>query len=151
MAETHKYSRSCDCDHCKSKHEDHDVFEAFAHRYHRCWRSAHRISNIIEACRIAGRAHGYAVGVHGSLMRDLDLMAAPWTETAADPDVLAQAIAQELNAGGKGGYHLCMPGSRKPHGRMAYIIHFWAPNDFGPTYIDLSVLAPHVPLPPETL
>lgn len=156
MTETHKYSRSCECEACKSRHEDHDVFEAFAHRYHRCWRSAHRVANIIEAARIAGRKHGYAIGVHGSLLRDVDLVACPWTDAAADPETLARAVAAELNGGDSDRktwrYHLAGEGSLKPHGRMAYVIHFWPGQDFGPTYIDLSVMARQAPPPlPETL
>lgn len=156
MTEVHKYDRGCDCENCKSRHEDHDVFEVYAHRYHRCWRSAHRIANVIEAARLVGRKHGYAIGVHGSLLRDIDLIAAPWTDEASDAETLVKAIALELNGGrekqASSKYCLAGDGTSKPHGRMAWIIHFWPGDAFGPTYIDLSVMARAAPPPlPETI
>ena len=48
--------------------------------------------SIIEPMRAAARAHGYALGVHGSMRRDLDLIAAPWREGCSDKDTLAGAI-----------------------------------------------------------
>lgn len=37
-----------------------------------------------ELARIA-KAHGYALSVHGSMTRDFDLIAVPWTDHAGDP------------------------------------------------------------------
>jgi hypothetical protein len=44
------------------------------------------------------REHGYAVGLHGSMRRDCDLIAVPWTEEATDPEALIQALCTALNA-----------------------------------------------------
>jgi hypothetical protein len=46
----------------------------------------------LDAIRVAARACGYAIGVHGSLRRDLDLIAAPWADGHADADTLARAV-----------------------------------------------------------
>lgn len=91
------------------------------------------------------RQHGYALAVHGSLERDIDLIAVPWTEGATKPDSLALAL-----------FHVCeavftaqwpapesppAPGSLlnpvvKPYGRLGWVVHL--PG----TYIDLSVVCP---------
>lgn len=84
----------------------------------------------IEAIRIAGRALGYAIGVHGSIDRDIDLIAAPWVDDAADPMILVEAIRRIV----RGLIHTAEP-EKKPHGRLAWSIHV---HD---TYFDLSVLA----------
>lgn len=39
------------------------------------------------------RRHGWALGLHGSLVSDMDLMAMPWTEDASDAQELIDAIA----------------------------------------------------------
>lgn len=40
------------------------------------------------------RRHGYAIGVHGSMSRDLDLIAVPWVESASSPDELLKEICE---------------------------------------------------------
>lgn len=78
------------------------------------------------------RQLGYALCVHGSLVRDLDLVAAPWVEDAAGPVELVAAIAQAC-----GGVFVAngeQP-SQKPHGRLAWTIHTGAEM-----YVDLSVM-----------
>ena len=46
----------------------------------------------IPKIREVARACGYAIGVHGSLRRDLDLIAVPWIEDHKDKDFLAHSI-----------------------------------------------------------
>jgi hypothetical protein len=50
------------------------------------------VKKLIEPIRVVARAHGYAIGVHGSLKRDIDLIAVPWSQEASTPKVLADAI-----------------------------------------------------------
>lgn len=38
------------------------------------------------------RPLGYAIAVHGSMRRDLDLVAVPWTDDAAPAENLVEAI-----------------------------------------------------------
>lgn len=59
------------------------------------------------------REVGYAVGVHGSLKRDMDLIAVPWVEDAVSPEMLVSHLCDGLNA--------AIVGSEsKPCGRVAY-------------------------------
>lgn len=92
----------------------------------------------------AAKAKGYALAVHGSLVRDLDLVAIPWTDEAAPALEVAQAIIEA--SGGfvrepetKPAHPNGWPGARdptqKPHGRLAWSIHLG-----GGPYIDLSVM-----------
>lgn len=46
----------------------------------------------IPRMREAARLCGYALGVHGSLRRDLDIIAAPWVADHTDRDTLARAV-----------------------------------------------------------
>ena len=77
------------------------------------------------------REYGYALAVHGSLQRDLDLIAVPWSEVAVPAEDLIFAIAN--SAGGFMFPH--EKGIEKPHGRRAWVIHLGAGM-----YIDLSVM-----------
>lgn len=95
-----------------------------------------------ELLRVA-KAHGYALAVHGSMTRDFDLIAVPWTEAAGDP----QPMIEEMKHAIGGVYlhhevdHLVADGrpSDKPHGRRAWSIHLTNKGADGP-YIDLSVM-----------
>lgn len=66
-------------------------------------------------CQIA-REHGYALAVHGSMATDLDLLACPWTEEAADPETLAETIREAIDG------HFTGTAIEKPHGRRAWSI-----------------------------
>lgn len=88
------------------------------------------------------REHGYAVGVHGSLARDLDVIAVPWVEEASEPDVLVQAIIDALEG-------FISPEDpevplRLPHGRLCYPIHLGAGR-----YVDLSITPRADGVPPS--
>lgn len=80
------------------------------------------------------RARGYALTVHGSMARDLDVVAVPWTDRAAEPFVLAEALRDRVGGVGHNGWPLPRA---KPHGRLAWSIHLG-----GGPYIDLSVVPP---------
>lgn len=98
----------------------------------------------IATVRDVARKHGYSVGVHGSLKRDLDLMAVPWTDGADDPETLVEAI--RVAVGGiirnepdaQVGDYVRRNPCPKPHGRLAWSIH--ALIDVPHRYIDLSVM-----------
>lgn len=78
------------------------------------------------------RSNGYAIGLHGSMRRDVDLIAVPWTDDAVRPALLIQALCIALNA------RLVGASEAKPHGRVAVTLQIdgW----FKP--IDLSIWAP---------
>lgn len=99
----------------------------------------------------AAREVGYALAPHGSLARDLDLVAVPWTEEAGSAE---QLVMRLLSVSGG---HL-VDGSRrtgqdaegkdvwetdhgdvgepKPHGRRAWTIHLGHRG----LYLDVSVM-----------
>lgn len=97
-------------------------------------------SQILPRIRAAAKELGYAVGIHGTMTRDLDLMAVPWIDEAADPHALVQIIADTV-----GGYvigdgtsergYVCDNPTEQPHGRMSWNI-CWG----GSVFIDLSVM-----------
>lgn len=91
----------------------------------------------IDKIRRLAESVGYALGVHGSLERDLDLIAAPWVDEAVSAEELAQHIATALGA------TVLDPGM-KPLGRWACNIQM----DGWYKLIDLSV-APRLPAPPS--
>lgn len=81
-----------------------------------------------ELAEIA-RSHGYAMAVHGSMARDADLICIPWTQAAADPQAVVDAITSEF----------AIKGDRKDprqreHGRLVYTLTVAGPGCF----IDLS-------------
>jgi hypothetical protein len=95
------------------------------------------LDSILPAIREAARFQGYAIAVHGSLKRDIDLVAIAWADHACSPDDLVRVVQGAV--GGILGNCLRMSEStQKPHGRIAYtLIH---PGFCGE--IDLSVIPP---------
>ena len=97
----------------------------------------------LTIARITGREYGYAIGLHGTAMRDLDLIAVPWTDTANDPSDFLHCLAGRLEEELKRGVLVegCEPHEEwpapqpKPHGRVAYTILLG-----GPYWIDISVM-----------
>ncbi len=76
------------------------------------------------------RANGYALAVHGSLARDMDLIAVPWIESPASPEVVIAAIESAYGIRRIGDL------TRAPHGRLVQIIGI----QFGECFIDLSFM-----------
>lgn len=95
-------------------------------------------AQILPRIREAGKAMGYAVGIHGSMGRDFDLIAVPWSEDAKPAEELVQEVADAV-----GGYVLgdlekrggISEPTQKPHGRRSWNI-CWG----GKPFIDLSVM-----------
>lgn len=104
-------------------------------------------------CDVA-RKHGYALAIHGTVTTDLDLIACPWVDDAADPEVLKNALMEHLGACGyaelmrREGYSEELTKqvmerhgrdidgwTDKPHGRRAVNIYM----EFG-AKVDLSVM-----------
>lgn len=92
----------------------------------------------IACAQNVARHQGYAIGVHGSRVRDVDLIAVPWIEGCAiTPQVLAEMIAEALPGVLVGGWE------RKPHGRQGITIYPKWRWGFDSWYIDLSVMHRH--------
>ncbi len=93
----------------------------------------------------AGREVGYAVAVHGSMARDLDLIAVPWTEEAVSAERLIMhllaAVDGKLRNGArkKGDEWERVPASEpalKPHGRQTWVVHVGSDG----MYLDVSIM-----------
>lgn len=84
--------------------------------------------------RIAMR-HGYALALHGSMARDLDLIAVPWTDDADPPEKLLKAICRFIVTQAKVGYSVPRA-TKKPHGRLAYAVAI----GYEGHYLDVSVM-----------
>jgi len=103
---------------------------------------------------VTAHSHGYALTVHGSLRRDIDVVAVPWTNEAISPDELAEKIVAWLVT-----VEVCHADAwkaaiktreEKPHGRLAWSISLKGPlsltsrGECAP-YLELSVVAPASP------
>ena len=101
-------------------------------------------AQILPRIRLAAKDLGYAVAIHGTMTRDLDLLAVPWVKEAVEPIALVKAVADAV-----GGYiigdrtdergYISEHPTEQPHGRKSWNI-CWG----GKVFIDLSVM-PLVP------
>lgn len=128
-------------------------------------RARAKYRQLIEPLRATARRAGYALGVHGSLARDIDIIAAPWTSEAVSAEQLAgrllRTVKRVLGPAPKRvrdahprddwfdrrrrptekAWRFFVRGPdkdksrRKPHGRRCWSIHLG-----GGPYIDLSVM-----------
>lgn len=97
-------------------------------------------ARIFTIARCIAWSQGYALVMHGSFTRDLDLLAVPWTERATDAEHLVQRIAgtlTELDLLVKNP-EAPSQATAKPHGRLAWTMTFKTFGD--PRFIDLSVM-----------
>ena len=84
---------------------------------------------------------GYALAVHGSMARDMDLIAVPWVQDATTSEELVEALREAC-----GGWIHAPKTNRdpttKPHGRLGWTIHVVGTLDSAEpaAYIDLSVM-----------
>jgi len=143
--------RECDCENCdgsssvaESRYYEpgcqcicHHLKEGVTDEFYREQKKI-RYEKLIPIIRAYSRKKGYAIGVHGSLKRDLDLIAAPWIDRAISPRELMTGIMKLV-----GGYPSGHPETIKPCGRLAYPIMLPGTMVQGKWirgYIDLSVM-----------
>lgn len=93
---------------------------------------------LMPVLREVAEQYGYALAVHGSLQRDIDLIAVPWREEPMPVDSLVAALHNVCEA-----VYSCTlsTATDKPCGRRAWVILF---PGFEAMYIDLSVFPPPV-------
>lgn len=126
-----------------------------------CNHDSHELAEkLIGPLREVARRLGYAIGVHGTLKRDIDLIACPWTSSAVSARTLVRALQAkareivgyaepgriEMNSSNPQWFRDGCAGyikghgriTKKPHGRRCWPIHL-TPTQDGP-YIDLSVM-----------
>lgn len=106
----------------------------------------------IKKVREIARKHGWAIGVHGSLCRDIDLIAVPWTEDASFTWALFEAIRDEIGYSSES----ARGNTRKPCGRQALMviqrdsISYKGKNgmdDWSPPALDISFVDPRNGVP----
>lgn len=76
---------------------------------------------------------GWALGLHGSLASDMDIMAMPWSEDATSLDALITAIRHCFSEPYDIGINVDQ--NTKPNNRIVVTFSIWA--DF---YIDMNVI-----------
>ena len=89
--------------------------------------------------------HGYTLACHGSMVRDFDLVAVPWTEKASSAEELIRAIAiihgdSRHRDAAEAAIRTATP---KPHGRVAYGVVLGG----GGPRLDISVMPRVEPAP----
>ena len=90
----------------------------------------------LPAIREAAKAHGYAIGVHGSERRDSDLIAVPWVETYSTADELARAIMKAAC----GMTMASLRWEKKPNGRIAISLPICWPDGFMDDALSLGMI-----------
>lgn len=100
------------------------------------------LESLLPPLRLAARGCGYAITVHGSLKRDIDLVAIPWVSNAQTPDNLIERLCGVI-AGVLGRATLMSDLTDKPHGRKTCTIITCGEAEF-----DLSIM-PLVPVEGE--
>ena len=85
--------------------------------------------------RLTAWSYGYAIAMHGSFTRDLDLIAIPWTDAAVSPEELIHQIQYRTG---------CTPvkpnASIREHGRIVWTLSF--PEFDCPRFVDFSIIPP---------
>lgn len=76
---------------------------------------------------------GWALGLHGSLASDMDIMAMPWTENATSADEMVERLIDCFGFSRPAYYEVDK--TSKPNNRVVYTIPIFA--DF---YIDLNII-----------
>jgi hypothetical protein len=111
-------------------------------------------SYCFEQLKAIAIMNGYNLCIHGSLNRDLDLIAFPWIEKVNDADAMLKEFASCIGGhliphGFKEGSTDIVYYSTLPHGRRCYVINMnrsrymaeGEPKD-PEYYIDVSVIVP---------
>lgn len=98
--------------------------------------AADSVNDLIHRIRVLASTHGYAIVVHGSLERDVDLIAVPWIRHTSTADELAASVARALGS-------TVRQRCERVHGRVGYVVNI--PGGGLPSYIDLSVISPQTP------
>ena len=96
-------------------------------------------ARIFTKARCVAWSYGYALLVHGTMTRDLDLLMVPWTEeTRVEPRIVIMNMLQACEADGL--ELQTKEPTQKPHGRLAWTFIF---KEFGdPRWIDVSAFPP---------
>lgn len=99
-------------------------------------------AQLLPRIREAAKSIGYAIAIHGTMTRDLDLLAVPWVENAGTAEELVEIVREAVGGfviGDAKGNHpkgeVPKSPTIQPHGRLSWNI-CWG----GRPFIDLSVM-----------
>lgn len=105
---------------------------------------------MFEPLKVIAMKYGYNLVLHGSLNRDMDLIAIPWVEELGNVEDMINEFADYVGGKVQEWTHVSMRNA--PHGRKWYVIDIWRGGyiqDSGfsemkytkdpETYIDISV------------
>ena len=95
---------------------------------------------LMPGLRFVAERYGYALCVHGSLRRDIDLVAVPWRDNTPSAESLIEGLAKATHTiVGTARFRKRDPQPElKPQGRKAWSIYL-TPFDDAP-YLDISVM-----------
>jgi hypothetical protein len=116
------------------------------HRRHKTKRGKKRhYAEILPVIREVARSCGYAIAVHGSMQRDLDIVAVPWVKGHLKPETLflrfEKAICEHRFVGSlKELRRIAASDPREKHTNVGRGFVLMTGAD---TYIDLLVITPH--------
>jgi hypothetical protein len=121
--------------------------------------------HVVDQVRAIAKELGWGVGTHGSMVRDIDLIAVPWTNEACSTDALVQTLMERLGMTRWGTNQ-----GKRAHGRRTFLLlkdeaesqqqRFNEGRDPGPVHpkgiwwpaaIDLSAMDPRETAPPTCL
>lgn len=94
-----------------------------------------------EDLKNAAISHGWALGLHGSLNSDMDIMAMPWDEHASSSDVMINQLCLCFTEAAQIEKNILVS-TDKPNNRIVYTLPIW--DDF---YLDINIIAPPQPEP----
>lgn len=87
-----------------------------------------------EDLKKAALSHGWALGLHGSLSSDMDIMAMPWDEHANSADLMIAQLCLCFTEGAQIENNIQISHD-KPNNRTVYTLPIWA--DF---YLDINII-----------
>jgi hypothetical protein len=98
------------------------------------------VNILLPALREVARSHGYAIGLHGSVAYDIDLIVVPWRDKPIDLHTTIEALRKAIEAvvGFAEARH--PEPTKKPCGRLAWSFYV-AGSDCAP-YFDISGFQP---------
>jgi hypothetical protein len=88
-------------------------------------------ASLWDDLRQAAMNKGWALGLHGSLSRDMDIMAMPWTREASSDIEMIEALKNCFTDA----ENLDLDVSDMPNNRRVFTLSIWA--DF---YLDINVI-----------
>lgn len=123
------------CDNCQTRKERPCAYSARTREYARV---------LIPALRHVAHRYGFAIGVHGSLKTDIDLICVPWRDSAVGGARLAEDLRktaeQIIGYCEARKYDKARLPEKKPCGRLAWSFYL-QPEECGEgPYIDLSIM-----------